>query len=77
MKKQVNKPTDNTVKDPETWVTGSEPITGAQASYLQTLASEAHEEVDTNITKATASQKIEELQHKTGRGLKSDSSKQE
>ena len=76
MKKQVNKPSDNTVKDPETWVTGSEPITGAQASYLQTLASEAHEEVDTNITKATASQKIEELQHKTGRGLKNVSSKE-
>jgi len=61
---------DNTIKNPEDWKTGSEPITGAQASYLETLASEAHEEVDTNISKAEASMKIEELQQKTGRGVK-------
>ncbi|HZH96642.1 MAG TPA: DUF3072 domain-containing protein [Flavisolibacter sp.] len=60
---------DNTVKDPSTWATGGEPITGAQSSYLKTLASEAGEEIDTDLTKAEASEKIEELQQKTGRGL--------
>ena len=66
----INSPTaDNTEKDPETWVTGGEPVTGAQASYLQTLASEAHEDVDPNtLTKAEASKKIDELQQETGRG---------
>lgn len=59
----------NTVKNPDDWTTGGEPITGAQQSYLNTLASEAGEEVDDNLTKAEASKKIEELQHKTGRGL--------
>ena len=69
MKKSTNKTADNTIKKPEDWKTGDEPITGAQASYLETLASEAHEEVETDITKAEASRKIDELQHKTGRGL--------
>ena len=69
MKKNEAKPSDNSIKNPDNWKTGDEPITGAQASYLETLASEAHEEVDTDITKAEASKKIDELQHKTGRGL--------
>ncbi len=55
-------------KDPDEWVTGDEPMTGAQASYLQTLAREAGEEFDENLTKAEASKRIEELQEKTGRG---------
>lgn len=59
---------DNTVKDPATWTTGAQPMTGAQASYLKTLASEAGEEPQEDLTKAEASQKIDELQHKTGRG---------
>jgi len=44
-------------------------MTGAQRSYLQTLADEAGEEIDPNLTKAEASKKIDELQQKTGRGL--------
>ena len=63
-------PTGNAVKDPETWVTGSEPMTGAQASYLQTLSEEAGEEFDETVTKAQASERIDELQQKTGRGAK-------
>ncbi len=55
-------------KDPDEWVTGDEPMTAAQASYLQTLAREAGEPVDENLTKAEASKRIEELQAKTGRG---------
>ena len=63
-----NHPTGNAEKDPDTWVTGNEPMTGAQASYLHTLAEEAHEEVEDDLTKAEASKKIDELQEKTGRG---------
>jgi hypothetical protein len=62
----------NTQKDPDNWTTGGEPLTGAQKSYLNTLASEAGEEVDENLTKAEASKKINELQQKTGRGLNND-----
>ncbi len=58
----------NTVKDPDQWTTGDEPMTGAQRSYLHTLAEEAGEEIDDNMTKAEASKKIDELQEKTGRG---------
>ena len=55
-------------KDPADWVTGGEPATGAQKSYLGTLAREAGEEVPEDISKAEASQKIDELQEETGRG---------
>jgi hypothetical protein len=58
----------NTIKDPDEWTTGEEPMTGAQASYLHTLATEAGEEVEPNLTKAEASKRIDELQKKTGRG---------
>ncbi len=59
----------NTVKRPDDWTTGGEPMTGAQQSYLKTLSDEAGEEFDATLTKADASKKIDELQHKTGRGL--------
>jgi hypothetical protein len=55
-------------RDPDEWVTGDESMTGPQASYLRTLATEAGEEVDENLTKAEASKKIDELQERTGRG---------
>jgi hypothetical protein len=58
----------NMEKDPSTWVTGDEPMTGAQQSYLETLSEEAKEPFDDNLTKAQASQRIEELQAVTGRG---------
>ncbi|WP_306216300.1 DUF3072 domain-containing protein [Actinoplanes sp. RD1] len=58
----------NTIKDPSDWTTGGEPATGAQQSYLHTLASEAGEDVPEEPTKAEASQLIDELQEKTGRG---------
>ena len=61
-------PPSNTIKDPDDWSTGGEPMTGAQQSYLHTLASEAGETVDEDLTKAEASQRIDELQEKTGRG---------
>jgi hypothetical protein len=58
----------NTEKDPAEWVTGDEPMTGAQASYLKTLSDEANEEFDEGLSKADASKRIDELQDKTGRG---------
>jgi hypothetical protein len=58
----------NLQKDPQDWVTGDEPMTGAQASYLKTLSEQAHEPFDGSLTKAQASQRIEQLQEITGRG---------
>ena len=46
----------------------SVPVTGPQQSYLSTLAQSAGEQVETTeLTKAEASQKIDELKDKTGR----------
>jgi hypothetical protein len=63
-----NANTQNAEKDPSDWVTGDEPMTGPQKSYLQTLAREAGEEVPEDVTKAQASIEIDRLQDKTGRG---------
>jgi inner membrane transporter RhtA len=63
-------PQDNPEKDPEEWVTGDEPMTGPQKSYLQTLAREAGRDVDFDaLTKADASKLIDELQVVSGRGV--------
>jgi hypothetical protein len=61
-------PGDNTEKHPDEWVTGDEPMTGAQASYLRTLCQEAGEDFDEALSKADASKRIDELQSRTGRG---------
>ena len=54
--------TDPTLeKDPSDWVTGDEPATGAQKSYLETLTRSTGEEVPEDLTKAEASKKIDEL----------------
>ena len=58
----------NTEKDPDSWVTGDEPMTGAQRSYLKTLSDEAHEPMEEGLTKAQAAKRIDELQELTGRG---------
>ncbi len=42
-------------------------MTGAQESYLHTLATESGEEVEPDLTKAEASQRIDELRQKTGK----------
>ncbi len=55
-------------KDPDEWVTGDEPMTASQASYLETLSREAGEALDDRLTKAEASKRIDELQERTGRG---------
>jgi hypothetical protein len=55
-------------KPVDEWVTGDEPMTGPQRSYLETLAREAGSEVPDQLTKAQASEMIEQLQRSTGRG---------
>ncbi len=65
---QAHADESNTQKDPDTWVTGDEAMTGAQRSYLKTLSEEAKEPFDDSLTKANASKRIEELQQTTGRG---------
>lgn len=57
----------NTAKDPSDWVTGDEPMTGAQASYLKTLSQETGEEFDANLSKAEASKRIDELKSRDPR----------
>lgn len=61
-------PGSNTVKDPEDWTTGDEPMTGAQASYLKTLSEQAHdpEMFAEHLTKAEASQRIDTLRARLG-----------
>ena len=65
-----SEPVSNAEKDPADWVTGGEPMTGAQASYLKTLSEEAHkpDAYDNELTKAEASTRIDALQEETGRG---------
>ena len=58
----------NPERPTDEWVTGDEPMTGPQQSYLQTLAREAGEEPPAELTKARASEEIERLQAETGRG---------
>jgi hypothetical protein len=61
-------PPSNTVKDPQDWVSGDDPMTGAQASYLQTLCEEAKiDRPSSDLTKAQASEMIDELKAKLGR----------
>lgn len=67
-KTQANADESNTIKNPDDWTTGDEPMTGAQHSYLTTLSEEAKEDVNEDLTKAEASKRIDELQQKTGRG---------
>ena len=67
--KQDPDPPSNTQKDPDDWVTGDEPMTGAQASYLKTLSEEAHDDgaFAEDLTKAEASKRIDALKEKLGR----------
>ena len=62
-------PGSNTEKDPDDWVTGDEPMTGAQASYLKTLTDEADEPAAfaDDLSKADASKRIDALKEKLGR----------
>ena len=54
-------------KDPDKWVTGDEPATAAQLSYVQTLATESDAELPAELSKADASKLIDELQDRSPR----------
>ncbi len=61
-------PNSNAEKPVDDWVTGDEPMTGAQASYLKTLSEQAGEPFEAEgLTKAEASKRIDALKEKTGR----------
>jgi len=62
-------PGSNTEKPVDQWVSGGEPMTGAQASYLKTLSEEAGDAgaFAQDITKAEASKRIDALKAKLGR----------
>jgi hypothetical protein len=55
-------PERGAAKDPEHWVTGDEPMTGPQRSYLDNLARQAGEELPADLSKAEASEHIDRLQ---------------
>ncbi|UWU89220.1 DUF3072 domain-containing protein [Bradyrhizobium sp. CB1015] len=58
---------DNTRKDPKDWVSGDDPMTGAQESYLKTLAEQARESPpEEELTKAEASELIDKMRQKAG-----------
>ena len=61
-------PTDNAKKDPDEWLSGDDPMTGGQASYLRTLCEQAGvpDKSQDNLTKAEASKLIDEMRQKAG-----------
>ncbi len=63
----TSEPTAAAEKDPDDWVTGDEPMTGPQASYLATLAHDTGRELPQSLSKAEASKLIDELQAASGR----------
>lgn len=60
----------NLEKDPDDWVSGDEPMTGAQGSYLKTLSEQAHDHdaFAEDLTKAEASKRIDSLKEKLNLG---------
>ena len=69
MKKSTRNDTDQPAlqRDPDEWMTGDEPMTGAQRSYLETLCRETGEEFDDTLSKADASKRIYELRERSPR----------
>lgn len=50
-------------RDPSDWVSGDDPMTEAQKSYLDTLAKAAGEELPADMNKAEASLHIDRLRN--------------
>lgn len=61
-------PPTNTQKNPDDWVSGDDPMTGAQASYLQTLSEEVQqpEAFESGLSKSEASKRIDDLKGRLG-----------
>lgn len=68
MSNPKTEPTDNAKKDPDEWLSGDDPMTGAQASYLNTLCEQAGmpELFNDDLTKAEASKLIDEMRQQAG-----------
>jgi hypothetical protein len=66
MSNPKTEPTDNTQKDPDDWVSGDDPMTGAQASYLKTLCEQAGTpaKFSDDLSKSEASKMIDEMRDK-------------
>jgi hypothetical protein len=66
MSNPKTEPIDNTKKNPDEWVSGDDPMTGAQASYLKTLCEQAGtpEAFNDALTKAQASKLIDDMREK-------------
>ena len=66
MNNPKTEPTDNAKKDPDEWLSGDDPMTGAQASCLKTLCEQAGmpDAFNDNLTKAQASKMIDEMREK-------------
>ena len=60
-------PDNAAAKDPDEWVTGDEPATASQLSYLSTLAGESGVDVPEEPSKAEASKLIDDLQRESPR----------
>ena len=61
-------PQETTASKPtQEWVTGDEPATGPQRSYLETLCRDTGEEFNEELTKAEASKRIDELRERSPR----------
>jgi hypothetical protein len=68
MAKNKQHPPQERLQHPEEWTTGDEPMTEAQRAYVEALAERTGEQLQGDLTKAEASQKIEKLKEKTGQG---------
>ena len=68
MSNPKTEPTDNAKKDPDEWLSGDDPMTGAQASYVKTLCEQAGmpELFNDSLTKAEASKLIDEMRQQAG-----------
>jgi hypothetical protein len=65
-KTRPDEPHGNLEKDPDDWVSGEDPMTAAQASYLKTLCEQTGETFEANLTKAEASKRIDALRGEAG-----------
>jgi hypothetical protein len=58
---------EGAIKDPKDWKSGDDPATPSQLSYLNTLATQAGEELENgDMTKAEASVEIDRLREEAG-----------
>ena len=67
-KNEQTEPVDPSLqREPDDWKTGDEPMTAAQRSYLETLARDAGDTFEEELTKAEASKRIDELRARSPR----------